>query len=849
MKRNKLSMLLVSLFFYCMGAMAQEGNFTVGYLTYNVTNEEAKEVALQSYTGSVPNDLTDLVIPSTVTNSANGEIYTVTAIGGYALSYASWLASVQVPSTVKEIGIYAFQDCNNLKTVKLSEGLQDIYKMAFRECSQLTNINLPAGLLYVGERIFYDDNALESLTLPVSLENISDNAFANCGIKSLTLPEGLTKLSDYAFAWNATLESITIPSTLTNIPYACFMGCQAVTSLTLSEGVEKIQTSAFQGIKAETITIPSTVTEIDYGAFQAVSAKRVVMLMSTPIEFNSPFDESAYRSAVFVVPDGTLSAWQATSWSEFKYMKEVSQPDPVFFTVNEIHYAAIDAMTCMVTADEDGEYEFTNTDVVIPASVTDPNTGKTYNVVAIDDEAFMQSNAVIITLPEGIVRIGDRAFSMGWGGGSVQSVNIPSTVKYIGQMAYMGLPLTEVNLPDGIETVGRGAFATCEQLAKVTLPNSLVDTFFDDGYGYMEQTAGLMPRAFSMCPNLTDVTSNIINPGVSEAFGDINPEAVLTVPDGTIDKYVDVATADGWASFKVIRDHSGHTANRFNIQVSNWYGSVTMNGEDVSYFATFAKAGAQYTFVIKPVDEYVIGDILLNGTDIKSQLVHDSLLTVTLDGSAQTLTIKFVKKVTLKAGCTAFYHTSAFDLTSYGDDVKAWIVKSYDAVTRSVTVERVYKIPSYTGVILETSESRSILLNEISDEESEDVSGNMLQYSYPEWIVPKSGTGYVEVDGVYTSVYGFNFAMVASSGTSLSNYYFAPVSGETPVNGAYLFIPYSLINGAAPNMVTISNGAPDAINSVKAKVGADVIYDLQGRRVKQPSRGIYIINGKKVWIK
>ena len=848
MIRNKLSILTVFLFFCCTGVIAQD-NFTVGYLTYSVTNEEAKEVALESYTGSVPDDLTDLVIPSTVTNSANGNTYTVTSIRAYALGYASFIASVEIPSTVKEIGSYAFEDCYNLKTVKLSKGLQYIYKMAFRECSQLTSVNLPDGLLYVGERIFYYDHALESLTLPATLENVSDYAFAECGIKSLTLPEGLTTLSNYAFAWNSTLTSITIPSTVTNIPRSCFMGCQSVTSLTISEGVQTIQSSAFQGINADTITIPSTVTLIDYSAFQSVPAKRVIMLMSNPINYTGPFDYSAYQSAIFVVPDGTLSAWQATSWSEFKYMKEASQPDPVFFTVNEVRYAGIDATTCKVIVNEDGYYEFTNTDIIIPANVIDPNTGKSYKVVAVDDEAFMQSNAVNVVLPDCIEKIGDRAFSMGWGGGTIQSINIPSSIKYIGQMAYMGLPLTEVNLPDSVETVGRGAFAACEQLTKVTLPNSLVDKFVDDGYGYMEQITGLMPRAFSMCPNLIDVTSNIINPGVSEAFGDINPEAVLTVPDGTIDKYVDVATFDGWASFKVIRDHSGHTANRFNIQVSNWYGSVTMNGEDASTFATFAKAGKEYTFVIKPDESYIIGSILLNGTDIKSQLVHDSLLTVTLDGSAQTLTITFVKELTLKAGCTMFFNYTAFDLTSYGDDVKAWIVKSYDAATRSVNVERVYKVPASTGVILETSESRSILINEISDQEADDVSNNMLQYSYsPEWIVPKSGTGYIYVDGVYTAVYGFNFAMVGS-GTSLSGFHFIPVSGESGVNGAYLFVPYSLINGAAPNMITISNGAPDAINSVKAKVGEDTIYDLFGRRVTQPSRGIYIINGKKVMVK
>lgn len=29
----------------------------------------------------------------------------------------------------------------------------------------------------------------------------------------------------------------------------------------------------------------------------------------------------------------------------------------------------------------------------------------------------------------------------------------------------------------------------------------------------------------------------------------------------------------------------------------------------------------------------------------------------------------------------------------------------------------------------------------------------------------------------------------------------------------------------------------------------DVIYDLQGRRVKKPTQGLYIVNGRKVFLK
>ena len=73
-----------------------------------------------------------------------------------------------------------------------------------------------------------------------------------------------------------------------------------------------------------------------------------------------------------------------------------------------------------------------------------------------------------------------------------------------------------------------------------------------------------------------------------------------------------------------------------------------------------------------------------------------------------------------------------------------------------------------------------------------------------------------------------------------------------PAGKAYLQIPTAWLNEETASeakavKLMFDDGEStgiDEVNRVESK--EEVIYDMQGRRVKNPSKGIYIINGKKV---
>ena len=76
-------------------------------------------------------------------------------------------------------------------------------------------------------------------------------------------------------------------------------------------------------------------------------------------------------------------------------------------------------------------------------------------------------------------------------------------------------------------------------------------------------------------------------------------------------------------------------------------------------------------------------------------------------------------------------------------------------------------------------------------------------------------------------------------------------------NGLYLPANkcYLTVSSSAPDVLQIVTEAEyEEITGIEEMFsdvteGAKVIYDLQGRRVAAPSKGVYIVNGKKVIVK
>ena len=78
----------------------------------------------------------------------------------------------------------------------------------------------------------------------------------------------VTSIGFGAFIWCEALTSISLPEGLTSIGDWAILGCEALTSISLPEGLTSIGDEAFERCESLTsISLPESVTSIGHGAF------------------------------------------------------------------------------------------------------------------------------------------------------------------------------------------------------------------------------------------------------------------------------------------------------------------------------------------------------------------------------------------------------------------------------------------------------------------------------------------------------------------------------------------------------------------------------------------------------
>ena len=431
-------------------------------------------------------------------------------------------------------------------------------------------------------------------------------------------------------------------------------------------------------------------------------------------------------------------------------------------------------------------------------SVTIPNS-----VTTIGGAAFSGCTGLTsIAIPNSVTTIGNAIFQKCTG---LTSVTIPNSVTTIGENTFYGCTvLSSVTIPNSVTTIGESAFNGCSSLNSIFIPNSVAyighnafagTAWLNNQPNGMVYASKVVYKYKGTMPENTNIVLEDGTLGITDyALSGCNGLKTITIPNSVI--FIGVEAFSGCTSLA----------------------SVTVENEkpiDISLYIPFYNAPISNATLYVPVGSkaaYEAADYWKNFGTI----------------------VEMCSNITIgSAGMGTFCSTHPLDFSGT-DDIKAYIVSAFKPSTGEVTLTRITDVPANTGIVVKGDEGNYT----IPWGAGETVVANML-------VGVTENTVLNKVDGDYTNY------ILAKKNNKLG--FYAVSDGSTLSAGkAYLPLPTAQLPSVtgARQLTMVFDDETTGIQQIQSDVKSNGdYYDLQGRRVSTPTRGLYIVNGKKVVIK
>ena len=410
-----------------------------------------------------------------------------------------------------EIG--GFEGCSNLSSIVLPSTAKIIQTFAFEECTSLKTLVIPNSVMYIGQRSFAGCTGLTSIEIPNSVielgrierdngTEVGGGTFENCSnLSTVVLSKNLKTLGGDIFKGCTSLSSLNIPKSVTWIIGNNVSECYNLTSIQVEEG-----NPVYDSRNNCNAIINTADNELISGCKTTIIPNSI-----------SNIGHDAFRGikdlSAIAIPNSVVSIGD-NAFEDCSGLTSLTIPN----SVNSIGKSAFSGCDLTSITVESGNAKYdsrddcnaiieTETNMLVAGSMKTiiPNS-----VTSIGEGAFSGCSLTSLTIPNSVTSIGDFAFS----GCSLTSLTIPNSVISIGYAAFSGCSLTSLTIPNSVTNIGEYAFGYCSNLEAITIPNSVTSIGVNTFYRCTSLTSVTLPNsltsiggsAFYNCIGLTSIT-------------------------------------------------------------------------------------------------------------------------------------------------------------------------------------------------------------------------------------------------------------------------------------------------------------------------------------------------------
>ena len=812
----------------------------------------------------------------------------VTSIGANAFYGCTGLESITIPGSVTSIGPNTFYGCTGLTNVKIAQGLKSISNSMFNGCTGLVDIEIPNGLTTIEHYAFQRCSSLTSFKIPASVTSIGSSVFYGCdAIKSiislvpadnlfvpggfsgidkttcaLFVPSGASEKYAATNYWKDFKNIIEIDGQCGDNLYWSFDEASGVLIIGGVGAMNDYSSSSRapwydsrENIKE--VKILSDVTSVGANALSGCTAIKTIISLTAADKLLAPgssaFEGVSKENCTIYVSKGSKSKYATTEqWKDFANIVEFEG-----WCGDELYWALDDETGTLSIYGEGAMYNYSGSNNYAPWY---------------DRREEIKS----IKLIGALTNIGDNAFD---GCSEFSNIEIPESVTSIGNNAFRYCySLASVNIPASITSLGLNVFYSCHGIASIVVDEK--NTVYDsrENCNAIIETATNTLKVGCWSTVFPEGIVNIENYALYNCYGLRNihiPASVKSI--GEFAFYVCI----GVTSIVVDEDNTVYDSrDNCNGLIETATNKLllgckfTVIPESVTSIGSRPFYGCStLTDITIPANITSIGDYAFYNcialTNIVSHIPAEDLFSVAswtfggIDKAACTLYVPYGAKEAYAAtdGWKDFTNiVEAYELTvsaagyatmyldkavQIPEGVEAYIANRVEGDRLKMqALEGV--IPANTAVIIKADEGTYLFA--YSDESPEAIGDNLLRGTLTDTYVKPASAQIAYVLSNVDGVVGMYRAKLNADGTFKNN-----------ANRVYMLLSElgvgegdldtSNPGSQLSNSYRFDFSGTTAIEGIDSEQGEAVYYDLSGRRVLNPTGGIYIVNGKKVYVK